>query len=258
MSAIDRDPRLVELRKHLLQHPLYASLRNADDVRFFMSYHVFCVWDFMSLLKALQRRLTCVEVPWRPPVDPRAARLVNEIVLAEESDEDGQNGHASHFELYLSAMQDTGASTWAIRRLLQLLDQGLPWRSALTESHVPPAVTAFVSNTLELATTGATHEIAAGFALGREDVIPAMFVQLLEQLASRDPVGFGRLHYYLSRHVEIDGDSHGPAARQLVERLCGDEASKIEQAVLASCRCLEARVRLWDAIQAQLPSQVPT
>ncbi len=62
----------------------------------------------MTLLKALQRHLTCVTVPWTPTPHREARRLINEIVLAEESDEDGAGGFASHFESYLDAMRRPG------------------------------------------------------------------------------------------------------------------------------------------------------
>lgn len=87
-------------RKALLEHRLYSRLRNMDDLCLFMQHHAFAVWDFMSLLKALQVRLTCVQVPWLPKGDPQVRRLVNEIVLGEESDVMPGGGAISHFELY--------------------------------------------------------------------------------------------------------------------------------------------------------------
>jgi hypothetical protein len=44
-------------------HALYASVTDDRILRVLMRAHEFAVWDFQSLLKALQRELTCVEVP---------------------------------------------------------------------------------------------------------------------------------------------------------------------------------------------------
>src|SRR2546425_11084063 len=95
----------------LLRMLLEEEIDRLDSLRLFMEHHAFAVWDFMSLLKALQRRLCCVEVPWLPAVDPLGSRLVNEIVLAEESDDDGRGGFASHFDLYHRAMTRCGANS---------------------------------------------------------------------------------------------------------------------------------------------------
>jgi hypothetical protein len=78
--------RLAPHRAALLAHPVYHEIDRLEALRRFMEHHVFAVWDFMSLLKALQRQLSCVTVPWLPAVDPLGSRLVNEFVLAEESD----------------------------------------------------------------------------------------------------------------------------------------------------------------------------
>lgn len=80
---------LEPLRRKLLEHPVYGQIQSLDALQLFMQHHVFAVWDFMSLLKSLQRTLCCVDVPWLPPTDRVSARLINEIVLGEESDEDG-------------------------------------------------------------------------------------------------------------------------------------------------------------------------
>ena len=245
---------LEELRQRLHDHPLYEALRDAEGLRLFMSRHVFCVWDFMSLLKALQRRLTCVEVPWRPPSDAAAARLINEIVLGEETDEDGRGGYASHFELYLQAMHDAGADATALQRFLHALGDRMPVAQALQQAGTTQAVAAFVQLSLSL-TEAPTHRLAAAFSLGREDLIPGMFTQLVRRLADADPSRFGRFAYYLERHISLDGNEHGPAARRLVERLAATPKLAAEAQETAR-QCLEARLALWDEITRELRGRI--
>ena len=91
--------RIEPARARLLAHPLYGRMRSLADVRLFMRSHAFAVWDFMSLLKRLQRDLTCVTVPWVPVGDAEVRYLINEIVCGEESDIDPEGGRISHFDL---------------------------------------------------------------------------------------------------------------------------------------------------------------
>ena len=53
-------------RAKLLAHPVYAQISDINGLRKFSTFHVYAVWDFMSLLKSLQMGLTCVSLPWLP------------------------------------------------------------------------------------------------------------------------------------------------------------------------------------------------
>ena len=191
-------------RDRLVQHPLYALIDRPERLQRFMEWHVWAVWDFQSLLKALQQRLTCTSLPWLPTPDPEARRLINEIVLDEESDALPSGGYASHFELYLQSMRLAGACVQPIEQLLSALKKGVSLEPALGESQAPAAAAAFVRHTFEIIHSGSTLAILAAFTYGREDVIPDMFRNLVGSLATRDPAAWGSFRYYLQRHSPHD------------------------------------------------------
>ena len=244
-------------RQQLLNNGLYRRLDTLSDLRRFMEHHVFAVWDFMSLLKALQRELTCVQVPWVPSANPATRRLINEIVLGEESDIDLQGRPVSHFELYVQAMDECGANTAPIRRLVAAVAAGQPVRQALVTASAPASVREFVETTFYIITQGKPHEIAAAFTFGREDLIPAMFRQLVVELRDRFPGQLDTFIYYLDRHIELDEDVHAPLAHQMVRELCGDDPTCWQECQQVSVRCLEARMALWDGIRPVGVSFVP-
>lgn len=235
----------------LSRHPLFSSIDTPALLCRFMETHVFAVWDFMSLTKRLQQELTCIALPWLPPHDPAAARLINEIVLGEESDDRLDHGHYSHFELYLDAMREVGADTRAIERFIALQREGVAPLDALQTCGASEAAKAFVADTLEVALSAPAHCVAAAFLHGRESVIPMMFQQIL------DAWGIGReqaptFRYYLQRHIDVDSEDHGPAAERLLARLVGDDAHKQQQMLRAALDAIASRERLWDRVQADL------
>jgi len=242
---------LGDLRERLVSHPLYGLIDGPDRLRRFMESHVFAVWDFQSLLKALQQRLTCTTIPWLPTPDPEARRLVNEIVLDEESDQLPEGGSASHFELYLDAMRQAGADTRPVERLLDLLRKGTGLDAALDACGCPPAAAAFVRRSFAVIESGSTPAIAAAFTYGREDVIPDMFRGLVVRLAHEDPVAWNRFRFYLERHIDHDDEHHAPVCRRIVARLCGDDIAKWREASAAARECLAARLTFWNAIAAE-------
>jgi hypothetical protein len=240
--------RIAPIRERLLAHPLYGQLTEAGNIRTFMTAHVFAVWDFQCLLKSLQRLVTCVEVPWLPTDDPGSRRLLNEIVLDEESDEAPEGGYISHFELYVRAMRECGADTAPIEELIRHLRDGWTVDDALEASSVPPGVTSFVRTTMQIAGSGQVHRIAAAFAYGREEILPAIFQQLVRPLADLEPAAWRTLLSYLDRHIHTDGNRHGPLSRALVRKLCGSDERKWEEAIETAQMALEARERFWSKI----------
>lgn len=236
-----------DLVEDLRQHPLYEHVNDEADLRILMTSHVFAVWDFQCLLKALQRELTCVDVPWLPTADPQARRFVNEIVLDEESDQAPGGGYLSHFELYLQAMAESGADRLPIDRFLDSIRSGVRFEQAISAETIPPGVAQFVRCTLDIALSGQPHRIAAAFALGREDVIPAIFRRVVERLALVAPDRWSTFEYYLKRHIGHDEDVHGPLALRIFERLCGDDDDQAwAEAAQAARESLQARLTLWD------------
>src|ERR1700722_1199826 len=245
---------LSNLRSQLLDHPVYAEVDSVEDLRRFMQDHVFAVWDFMSLLKRLQQDLTCTNVPCFPAVNAKAARLINDIVIGEETDVDPDGSYVSHLDLYLRAMEDIGASTRQFGRFRALVLVGVPVEVALAQIGAPPHVQAFVAHTMALANSGSTEEVLAAFFYGREDIIPEMFGRLLNALygAKHNNDRVRNFIYYIDRHIELDGDSHGPMGRELLEDLLANSPNRVEQARRAAYSSIEARIRLWDGTLSKL------
>ena len=229
-------------QEELARHPVFARLTDLNAVRRFMELHVFAVWDFMSLVKALQRELTCVELPWRPSRYPtELVRLINEIVLGEESDLDADGHATSHFDLYRRAMREVGADTSAIDAFIVNLDP----------KHIPQGARHFVEFTLATVRDRTPVEVAASFFYGREQVIPGMFETATRTLR-REAVPCRTFLWYLDRHIEIDSGEHGPLAARCLASLCGGDPAREAQAYSFALEALAQRKALWDAVLARL------
>lgn len=246
-----------DLREQLLSHPVYHSIDNRAELQVFMSHHVFAVFDFMWLLKRLQSELSVMTVPWLPPADPEITRFVNEIVLSEETDQDGLGSYCSHFELYLEAMKDVEAPLNKIISFVNSLRAQGPFEESLNRVQMPESVRQFVRTTYGLASQGTASEVAAAFCFGREDVIPEMFQRLLSGFQQAD-LSVPRLRYYIERHIELDADQHGPLTRKLVDRLCGTSPQTIQEAIAAARLAMASRLRLWDGVLAALGKLQPS
>jgi hypothetical protein len=240
---------IARLHEPLNQHPVYAAVQTLEDLRIFMAHHVYPVWDFMSLLKSLQRHIAPATQPWKPHGSPAVRFFINQIVLGEESDEglpdaEGNPTYASHFELYCDAMREVGANPAPAIRFAEIAaDKGV--ESAFASEAVPAASLEFMRTTFDFIATNKPHVIGAAFAIGREHIIPEMFRALLAKMnidRAQAPV----FHYYLDRHIHLDEDFHAPLSLRMVNELIGGDPVKHAEAEAAAVAAVQARIRLWD------------
>ena len=245
-----------KLKQELINHPLYQRLKHPEDIKVFMEHHVFAVWDFMSLLKSLQKNLTCVDIPWVPKGNANTRFLINEIVVGEESDVDEQGNRISHFELYLQAMKQASASCSEIEQLLARVQNRMPIQEAMLMAKIPDSVKQFVLHTFNVIATNKPHVMAAVFTFGREDLIPGMFMHLVKELNDEHHGKFGIFQYYLERHIEVDGDHHSKLAVEMTNQLCNNDPVKITEAESWVISSLMARKKLWDGVLNALPLRI--
>lgn len=239
------------LRNQLINHPVYSEIKTAEHLNKFMEHHVFAVWDFMSLLKALQKNLTCVQIPWVPKGNPETRSLINEIVLGEESDIDENGNRISHFELYLKAMQQTAANLNPINNFIKNISKSIPLKESIVLAAVPAASADFMINTFMVVNDDKPHIQAAVFTFGREDLIPGMFLNFVRELENQTPNSVSTLKYYLERHIEVDGEHHSHLAYRMTSTLCGNDEAKWSEATEQVRNALKSRIKLWDAIEKQ-------
>jgi hypothetical protein len=238
---------IKNLHDSLSVHPMYKKVRTMDDLKIMMESHVFAVWDFMSLLKRLQKEITCTELPWKPsPYPKNLVRLINEIVLGEESDLDQYGEATDHFSMYLNAMKEVQANTNRIYSFLETEDF----------TNLLEVEKEFVQFNLNLSKNGKIHEVAAAFFFGREKLIPDMFTTILSDFEANLESGgvetFPHLKYYLKRHIELDGGEHSHHAMDCLVTLCGDSQQKWQEAINCGIESLKLRQKLWSDVEIRI------
>jgi hypothetical protein len=208
-----------------------------------MENHVFAVWDFQCLVKTI-KVLSTSENPriWtRPKIPYNSLRLINEIILGEETDILPDGNYASHLDMYILAMKEVGANTEPIEAFLH--KAAIPYLD-VDLALVPSPAKEFVAHTLSVIGTRKLHIILSNFTYGRELMIPEMFTSLLNDLELEAPM----FRYYLNRHIQLDSEDHGPSALQLIQSVVGDDLIKQQEVEQAKEHALLARERLWKEI----------
>jgi hypothetical protein len=256
-NQIDNIRKAIEpLRQEIIHHKVYSAIKDVSDLQIFMKYHVYAVWDFMSLLKSLQNNLTCTSVPWFPKGDAETRFLINEIVVGEESDVDLNGNRISHFELYLQAMKQCGAEINSIHKFIEELKSGIDFSKAFQSAQTPKEAQEFVDFTFDIINSNKPYLQAAIFTFGREDLIPGMFVSIVNDIYKTFPDNISIFKYYLERHIEIDGGHHSELALKMTSNLCGEDEALWEEAEKTIIESLKKRISLWDGVYTEIINKV--
>jgi pyrroloquinoline quinone (PQQ) biosynthesis protein C len=259
MEQIDKIKKAIEpLRQEIINHRVYSAIKDINDLKVFMQHHVYAVWDFMSLLKTLQNNLTCTSVPWFPKGSAETRYLINEIVVGEESDVDLNGIRKSHFELYLDAMEQCGAETSQIRSFVEVLGKTGDFNSAFAASDTPKEAQDFVHFTFKIIDSNKEYLQSAIFTFGREDLIPGMFVSIVNDIHNNFPDSIAIFKYYLERHIEVDGDHHSHLALRMTSNLCGNNQEFWEEVEKATKESLQKRIDLWDGAYNKIMNRTNT
>ena len=241
MKEFENIQAFIEEEKYLLNnHPLYSKIKTLEHLQKFTEVHVFAVWDFMSLLKALQIELTCVTIPWFASEYPNTRYLINEIVLAEESDIFIDGRRLSHFEMYLDAMESMGSGAIYIKEFLTNVRKSNDIFQSIENLEVDIRIKEFLKFTFQIIETKEPHKIAAAFTYGREDLIPHMFSSILKEIQKNFPESdLDKFIYYFQRHIDLDGDDHGPLAMKMIQELAQNNTQKWEEIQRVSKQALK-------------------
>lgn len=244
--VIDSDKHICRLRKDLTCHKLYTELACIKKLKAFSQIHIFSVWDFMSLLKALRNRFSHQGDIWLPMANAEVLRLINEIFVDEESDIDSHGNTLSHFVMYRKAMMNLGGNTQAIDSFIATLKSGLTIEQALENPMIPAAAKAYVEASFKIINTAKDHELAAAFAFGRESMIPDMFRSILANLKNHPEAQY--IIEYFDKHVEIDDGKHKHLAYDMVDTLCNKDPKKIDEVLEMVRSYLQSRLDFNNAI----------
>ena len=234
--------------KELNTHELFRTgdSFSREDLKIFMEYHVFAVWDFMSIVKSMQNHICPSSFPWKPHeyTNNGIAHLINEIVLSEESDLDDKGNYFSHFDLYIMAMKDIGANTENILRFINNFNN---INNLITDIEAPRQSLEFIENTFDCIKSNKVSNISAIFAYGRETTIPDMFSKILKKIDSNNLL-YSNLRLYINRHIEVDSSRHGPLSMQLFDYTCNNNQEVYDEAIGYAIKAIDKRILLWDGV----------
>ncbi len=262
IKKILEDPEVISLRKQIIEHDAFKNIKTQNDLTIYMEHHIFQVWDFMIILKAIQFWMNNIYKEWytnfscwHPRIPWRFTRLINEICLDEETDSELNN--KSHFEYYLKAMKQSWADSFYVEKTLNYIkhhymkDQELEWLN-----HFPsPWVEEHFRYMREIANITKEPELLlfkplASFTLCREWLIPEFFTSIVKNIEPEFWESNEYLIKYLDRHIELDWEEHYIKWNQLLSYFL--TFSNVDDALEAVIKSLKLRLKVLSEVNEKI------
>lgn len=237
--------RTASFREVLLNHPIHSQIVNPFALQLFMESHVFILWGEMLLLNTLQQRLTNSKIPWQSITDIDAIQLVDDMTRMESDASPELNCNSRQFELYQAAMTEIGANGEPFQAFLEAVQQGMCPNQAVCDVSIPGVIKTAVAITLSVSSL-TNHEIVAALLFRQKDITLVMFQQLLKQVESNQQLNYPNLQLYLQNYLYSDVKLHAPLKQILLQKLCGYDSQKWEQAQDAAQLSLKIKRSVWD------------
>lgn len=239
---------IEDLKSELAAHCLYTKLQHMEDIHIFMEHHVFAVWDFMSLAKALQLHLDATQVIEKQTDNSKILGFVNGILTGGETDPNKKEIVLSHLEMYLELMDEIGANTTNIKKLIASSAAGLDIHEAMQIAQLTDEQQRILNFTQTIIATNEIHKIAVAATLVPEGMISNRFLKILKETEERDNLLVPKFKNYLNRYKAIDGNDYGLLSLEMVTHFCDSDGKKWVDILDIAMKTLSHRIYLWDAI----------
>lgn len=214
----------------VINHPVYLKIDTPYALRTYMEHHVFFVLDFMFLVKSIQNKFTNTSNIWSPVCidskNPMLGCYINEIVATEETDR--AFGGKSHLTYYIDAMKEAKADTSEIMKVIKLIKEQ-KYIDLLDSNNM--VINGIVKQIYDLKENPNPYVSLGVFAIARENIIPEMFTNIVKTIDSAFPGNFTKMRTYLDRHIELDGEEHGPMSRMMLEAIPEEYTDAVQNAI---------------------------
>ena len=239
----------------LFNNKLFEQTFETSKVKIFMDSHVFAIWDYLTILKALQRKLASKNIRLLDQDVPDLPFLINQIVINEEIEEESSQEYLSAlgvYQLYINTMKEIGADINPITNFVESIKNEKYWKDALKETkslyrYLPITTYDYLEHNLSVVDYAKIHELAGVFFFGRED-IHCKF-NLFLRGNQENAKNFSNLKNFLQRHIDDDAKNKNPILGEyILNLLCKNDETKWKEVETSVIEAIKKRNEFLDGI----------